>query len=285
MTMMRPAETPIRARLFGAIAVVTCAGCLLTATSAQASSETITITEAGFSPDALGVPTNVFGKAEIMTTAPNGVPSPIVHVNVYGPAGVTLNLEGTGTCTKETLEKVGPIGCPADSKAGFGGGLGVYELAKEKVEEPFTLDFFLSNNHPHHVEMLIFLKGTTPVAVEKVFPAVVVTGPKPYGLGFSVEVPLIKVLPEASNASAKNSFLTLGARNVAYFKKVHGKRKLFHVKGIILPKKCPSGGWPVKSEFTFEDGTTATATKKIACPHGSAARAHKARAHARRARA
>ena len=86
------------------------------------------------------------------------------------------------------------------------------------------------------------------------------------GLGFSVDVPPIKVLPEASNASAKTAFLTLGARNVAYFRRVHGKRKLFHVKGIVLPKSCPRSGWPVASQFTFEDGSTVMAKRTIRCP-------------------
>ena len=226
--------------------------------------ETVSITEAGFSPDKPGMPTNAFGSATIeSTTGP--VPSPITHVNVYGPAGVTLDLEGTGVCTEAILRRVGPSGCPANSRAGFGGGQGIYQLGKELVEEKYTLDFFLSDNRPGHTQLLIFLMGSSPVLVEVIFTATVIRGPKPYGLGFSVKVPLIKVLPEASNASAKSAFLTLGAHNVAYYRTVHGKRKLFHVKGIILPKRCPRGGWPVASQFTFEDGTTVMATRTVPC--------------------
>jgi hypothetical protein len=227
--------------------------------------ETVKITEAGFSPNLRGAPTNAFGSATIGSTS-SPVPSPITHVDVYGPAGVTLNLQGTGTCLKEKLEQLGAQGCPADSKAGFGGGEGVYELAHEIITEPYTLDFFLADNKPGHVSLLILLKGTDPVSIEVVFTATVITGPRPYGLGFSVEVPLIKVLPEASDASAKTAFLTLGAHNVAYYKKVHGKRKLFHVKGIILPKKCPRRGWPVASRFSFEDGSTVLAKRTVPCP-------------------
>lgn len=262
--MMSSGRTPIGVMLCGAVTAVLCCASLLVATGARAE-ETVQITEAGFSPDALGVPTNAFGSATIgSTTGP--VPSPITHVNVYGPAGVTLNLEGTGICSVEKLENIGPAACPADSKAGFGGGEGIYELAKELVKEPFTLDFFLGDNQPGHTMLLIFLKGSRPVAIELVFKAPVIQGPKPYGLGFGLEVPLIKVLPEASDASATSSFLTLGAKNVAYYKTVHGKRKLFHVKGIILPKHCPHGGWPVASQFTFEDGSTVMAKRSIPCP-------------------
>jgi hypothetical protein len=254
----------MRARRGRIVAAVVCAVSLLAAAPAFAE-ETVSITEAGFSPNLRGMPTNAFGSATISSTN-LPVPSPITHVDVYGPKGVTLNLEGTGTCTKATLEQVGPQGCPADSKAGFGGGEGVYELAHEIINEAYTLDFFLADNKPGHVSLWIFLKGSTPVSIEVIFPATVITGPPPYGLGFSVEVPLIKVLPEASDASAKTAFLTLGAHNVAYYKKVHGKKKLFHVKGIILPSSCPQGGWPIASQFSFQDGSTVLAKRTIPCP-------------------
>jgi hypothetical protein len=246
------------------VAAIVCAASLLAATPALAE-ETVRITEAGFSPNLRGAPTNAFGSATIgSTNLP--VPSPITHVDVYGPAGVTLNLQGTGTCARERLEQLGAQGCPADSKAGFGGGEGVYELAHEIINEAYTLDFFLADNQPGHVSMLILLKGSTPVSIEVILTATVITGPRPYGLGFSVEVPLIKVLPEASDASAKTAFLTLGAHNVAYYKKVHGKRKLFHVKGIILPEHCPHGGWPIASQFSFQDGSTVLAKRTVPCP-------------------
>jgi hypothetical protein len=247
------------------VAALVCATALLTASQAAAE-ETVSITEAGFSPDQLGAPTSAFGNATIgSTNLP--VPSPITHVNVFGPAGLTLNLQGTTTCSRAQLERVGPQACPANSKAGTGGGEGAYELAHEIINEAYTLDFFLEDNQPGHVSLLIFLRGSTPVSIEVVFTGTVIQGPPPYGLGFSVNVPLIKVLPEASDASATTASLSLGAHNATYYKTVHGKRKLFHVKGIILPKKCPHAGWPVASQFSFEDGSTVMAKRTIPCPH------------------
>jgi len=247
-----------------ATTLLACALLLGVAAAAQAE-ETVSITEAGFSPDRLGVPTNVFGRAKFgSTNLP--VPSPITHFDAFGPAGVTLSLEGTGTCTAAKLENVGPEACPADSRAGFGEVEGAYELAKEVIHENATIDFFLGNNRPGHIELLVYLDAITPVSYQTVFTATVIQGPKPYGLGFSLNVPLIKVLPEASDASAIGGFLTLGAKNVAYYRKVHGKRRLFHVKGIITPKSCPRGGWPVETQISFEDGSTVTAKHTIPCP-------------------
>jgi hypothetical protein len=77
----------------------------------------------------------------------------------------------------------------------------------------------------------IYLNGSSPVSIQLVFTAPVINSPKPYGLGFSLNVPIIKVLPEASDASALSSFLTLGAKNVAYYSTVLSTSK------IPCPKK------------------------------------------------
>ena len=114
--------------------------------------------------------------------------------------------------------------------------------------------------------MVIYLQGVTPVSIELYFQASVIQGPAPYGLGFSLDVPLIKVLPNASDASATSAFVTLGAHNLMYTKTVHGKHERKHIEGIVLPKRCPRGGWPVASQFTFEDGSTVMAKHAVPCP-------------------
>lgn len=247
-------------------AVALTVGLLGIAASAQAQ-ETVQITEAGFSPNVPGMPTNAFGNATIgSTTLP--VPSPITHVDVYGPAGVTLDLTGSSTCSAAILERLGAAGCPANSKAGTGGGEGVYQIAQEFIKEKYTIGFYLTDNRPGHVALAVLLTGNTPVAIEVVFTGSVIKSPSPYGLGFSLNVPLIKVLPEASDASAETASLSLGAHGATYYKKVHGKRRLEHIKGIILPKHCPSGGWPVASQFSFQDGSTVMAKRTVPCPKG-----------------
>jgi hypothetical protein len=48
---------------------------------------------------------------------------------------------------------------------------------------------------------------------------------------------------------------------------VHGERKLVHVKGLIVPKTCPKGGFPFKVMITFLDGSSTTDTYTAPCPH------------------
>ncbi len=238
--------------------------CLVLAAATWAA-ETLEVT-ASFSPDKLGAPTNVHGSATIGSTS-GPLPSPIAEATVMGPPGLTVNTKGVGVCSAVKLEQtLEPSVCPKDSKAGYGGGIGAYEIGGQVNEEPFTLNFYRGPNEDGHLVILAYVNAVSPVSVQLVLKAQVVNEPKPYGLGFTFKVPPIESLPGASNATVKSIYITLGAPNAAYFEQVHGKRQLVHVKGIVVPKKCPKGGFPYKTQLTFEDGTTNAFTGTIKCP-------------------
>ncbi len=241
--------------------VLVCA-CLI-ATAAWAT-ETLTV-QASFNPDRLGAPTNVSATGEFHSTT-TGVPSPVDHVVVYLPAGLEIDVRGTGTCVAAALEASGPSACPADSRIGFGGGAGLLELAHEVIHEPYTLDLFLGPSADGRLVVLAYVDASSPASFQIVVVAHEIQAPKPYGLGFSVAVPPIPTLPEASNASIESVFLTAGDKDVSYYRKIHGQSKLLHVRGIVVPKTCPNGGFPYEALVSFEDGTSLTDTGAIACP-------------------
>jgi hypothetical protein len=219
-------------------------------------------TTAEFSPDLAGAPTLVKGTSKIINTT-GKVPSPITKISIVGPAGLGLNLKGVGTCTSEILlSEAGPKRCPRNSVAGEGGGTGVFELAGEIIREHFSLELFRGPDQNGHIVLLIYVNAISPVSVQLVFAAPVTAAPKPYGLGFSFEVPLIHTLPEASDASVESAYLNIGA--------TAAQRKRFHVKGILVPKSCPAKGFPYQTQFSFEDGSTVTTNGTIPCPKGRA---------------
>jgi hypothetical protein len=222
--------------------------------------------QASFTPDKLGASTNLSISGKFVSTT-GGPPSPITRITLYAPAGLAVDARGTAACTTTTLEERGPSGCPADSRAGFGGGVGLLELPKEIIHESYTLDFFFGPSKNGHLALLIYASAIAPVPVELVLVAKQVHAPKPYGLGFSVEVPPINTFPGASNASVESAFATFGATNVAYYKTVHGKQTLVHLRGIVVPKTCPHGGFPAKGTIDFADGTALTVNPTIPCPH------------------
>lgn len=226
--------------------------------------ETLT-THVSFHPDRLGVPTNVSARATFHSNAP-GAPSPVTQVVVYLPAGLEIDTRGTGACLPARLEAEGPRACPADSRIGFGGGTGVLELAHELIHERYVLDLFVGPSENGRLTVLAYVDASSPASFELVVVAKEISAPRPYGLGFIVEVPPIPTLPEASDASIETAFLTFGDRKVAYYRRVHGRRRLIHVRGAVVPRRCPRGGFPYKALVSFMDGTSLTSTGVIACP-------------------
>jgi hypothetical protein len=246
--------------LLVAIAIGTCLALAAFALAA----ETLTF-HASFAPDKLGASTNVSAGGQFHSTTA-GPPAPVTKVTAYLPAGMELDVRGAGVCSVGALERAGPTACPADSRAGFGGGTGVIELAGELIHEPYTLDFFLGPREGGRNVVLAYVHAGSPAAFELVLVAREITAPEPYGIGFTVEVPPIATLPGASDASVESAFLTFGAKGVAYYRLVHGKRKLEHVRGLVVPKRCPRGGFPLKGLVDFADGTTTIAAAVIPCP-------------------
>jgi hypothetical protein len=250
-----------RIRLPLVVALVS-SGCLIAAALAFAS-ETFTFTSS-FTPDRLGAPANLSARAVFATGGT--VPTPVNHVLAYGPAGLQVDVVGAGTCTKVALERDGPRGCPADSRIGFGGGVGLVEIASEVIKEPYTLDFFLAPKEDGHLAILVYADAVSPVAVELAILAKEVRGTKPYGFGVEFEIPPIPTLPGASYASVENSYFTVGSQHIVYYRTVHGHRRLVHVKGLIVPKTCPHGGFPFKVTISFLYSTSATDSYVAPCP-------------------
>lgn len=244
-------------------AILTCA-CLLLAAVAWAT-DTLTVNEA-FTPDKLGAPTNLSITAQFSSTT-GGPPSPITKLTLYAPAGLGVDAHGTGTCVEATLRLRGPQGCPVNSRVGFGGGVGLIELPKQVIRERFTIDFFFAPREHGHLALLAYASAVAPVAVEITVIAKEVPAPKPYGLGFSVEIPPITTIPGATLASVESAYATFGSPNVAYYETVHGKRTLVHLKGVVVPKICPPGGFPTEGKIDFADGSTLTVNPTIPCPH------------------
>jgi hypothetical protein len=247
-----------------AVAVFLACACLIAVAVAWAG-ETLTV-HASFSPDKLDASTNLSLSANFVSST-GRPPSPITKFTLYAPAGMEVDARGAGTCAAATLEQRGPGGCPANSRAGFGGGVGVLELPAETIHVSYTLDFFFAPRESGHLRLLVYASALAPVGVQLVLVAKQIPAPKPYGLGFSVEVPPISTFPGASNASIESTFVTVGGANVAYYESVHGKRTLVHLRGMVVPKRCPSGGFPAEGTVDFADGTTLTVNPTIPCPH------------------
>ena len=197
---------------------------------------------------------------------PKGGIAPISQVNFYLDAGAKINAKGFGSCSAATLRNVGPTGCKTNSIASpVGHALGEVTFGSERVPEETELRAFFAPGGG----LLFYTAGHSPVSLEIVSSGKYVnSGKPPYGLELETLVPPVATVPGAPLASVKSINVKVGAA----IKK--GKKVIPYG---TLPKKCPKGGFPVKTEIIFggsfggerEFGIpaqTATATYKAPCP-------------------
>jgi hypothetical protein len=208
--------------------------------------------------DILGAGAVIQVRYTISGTEYGGFPPPVTGLRYFAPAGAKLHPQGFATCPPSTIQADGLGPCPKKSLAGPKGSAGgVVSFGSERVHETVSVQPFFAPGGG----LGFYAYGTTPVSIEILSTGHVVSSAAPFGLEVIGEVPLVESVPGALDASITEIGVEVGA---GYR---HGKSTISY---ITLPKKCPKGGLPVKSEMTFLGGTTAAATFKMPCPKGVA---------------
>jgi hypothetical protein len=211
----------------------------------------------------LGAGAAVEAEYHITGTEYGGFPPPLIGVTFFLPTGTKLHAQGFKTCSTQIIavEKA-PEKCPKGSAAGpVGKVVGIVAFGKERVEEEAELSSWFAPGGG----LNFFTFGHSPVLLEIPSTAHYINlgGGGGWGPKLIAQVPLVSTVPGAPYASVKSIKIKVGA---AY--KSHGKAVYYG----RLPKKCPKGGFPVKSEMIFaENGDpskpiTSTATYKAPCP-------------------
>lgn len=210
----------------------------------------------------LGAGAAVEAEYKIEGTEYQGSPPPIIGINFYLPKGTVLHTSGFPTCSTQTLEQIGPSGCKKAAAAGpLGKVVGFVSLGGERVIENAELSSWYAPGGG----ISFFTDGHSPVSLEILSKGKYVNlgGGGGYGPELEAEVPLVASLPGAPYASVKEIKVKAGS---AY--KSHGKT-IYYGR---VPKSCPKGGFPIKSEVIFaENGEKSKpivvpVTYKAPCP-------------------
>ncbi|MGH2854945.1 MAG: hypothetical protein ACRDLF_12230, partial [Solirubrobacteraceae bacterium] len=221
--------------------------CAALAASAQAqTSATIT---PSLSPDRLGARAALTFTIRYAGGA-GGVPSPVRRSVVRFPAGLTLDIPRLRSCHPARLLSQGPGGCPAQSAIGRGRALAEVRSGTQTITEDVGLWAFIGP--PQHGEptLELFGQGYAPVQEQVVVTGTVLPDRAPYGEELVIPIPPIPTLPLQPDASTSSFSLTIGA----------SARHLTHnANTVVVPSRCPAGGFPFAAEFTYADGSTGSA--------------------------
>ena len=168
-----------------------------------------------------------------------GFPPPLIGVNFFTPAGTKLHPQGFVSCSPTALKNTGPRACPKKSRVTLSGqALGVVSFGDERVQEKASIQAFFAPGDA----LQFYTQGTSPVSLEFISSSRVMGARRPYAQEFKTTVPLIETVPGAPDAST----LSINVKVGAAFKK--GRRVTYY--GTV-PRKCPKGGFPLKSELLF----------------------------------
>jgi hypothetical protein len=246
-------------RISTCLAVLGLAAMALSATASAAptitlKAEAVPIPGFPHTGNILGAGTALQTEFTISGTEYGGYPPPLTGVKFYGPAGAGLHSQGFTTCAPSLIETKGPSACPKASQAGpKGEAQGIVSFGTERVKEGASVQPFFAPGGG----LAFFADGVSPVSIEIVSKGKVLNSSPPFGPTVEAEVPLIESVPGALDASV----LSINVKVGAALKK--GKKTTYY---ITVPKKCPKGGFPVKSVLSFLGGATAEASYKAPCP-------------------
>jgi hypothetical protein len=246
--------------MLGAILLGVC----LPAAAQAAPSTTLS---ASFTPERLGRRTTLHFGFRI-DAGTGRTPPALTEVDLSYPNDLGIALSGLGlaTCTEATLQSAGLAGCPADSIMGHGAALAEITLGREVVRESAPLTILRASDQEGHIALIFSAVGTLPLAASVVFPGVLLPAPAPFGGLLSIAVPLIPSVPGAPYVALVQLSSTLGPSGIVYYEQVGGRTLAYQPPGILLPDSCPSGGFPFAAEFSFADGSRASAQTSVPCP-------------------
>ena len=157
---------------------------------------------ASLTPERLGHGTTIgFG---LQITAPAGsIPPPLTAIAESYPANLGIALSGVGiaTCSARALERIGPAGCPADSRMGYGSATAVVPFGPEPVYERASISVLRAPTQEGHISLFFYVDAIEPVSTQQVFGGALLPAANPFGGTFDIGVPLIETAPGAPDVS------------------------------------------------------------------------------------
>lgn len=202
----------------------------------------------------LGAGTAVEAEFHISGTEYDGSPLPLEGVTFFTPPGSKVSTKGFTTCSAGVLQSHEVQKCPKKAVAGPKGfASGVVSFGSTRVHETLSVQpFFESGGN-----LAFYAEGTTPASIELLSTGKFSPPASGFGPVLTTEVPLVLTVPEAPYGSVEVIKVKVGAA----FKQ--GKKLVSYG---TLPKKCPSGGFPVKAEMKFLGGVIVPVSVRAPCP-------------------
>jgi hypothetical protein len=219
-----------------------------------------------FSPNKLGHRTNVSFSINISGLA-GRLPPALTGLDIRFPNTLGFAVSGLGltSCTQATLELEGVAACPHNSRMGQGQALAEVPFGPEILAETATISLVRAPSAAGRIAILFAVEAWTPVITDFVLPGELQAGPGADET-IHVTVPLVESLPDGPDVAVVQLRANIGPRGLIYYERAHGQNVPYHPEGILLPRRCPSGGFQFAAQLSFQDGGQSTSASAVRCP-------------------
>lgn len=219
-----------------------------------------------FEPDKPGARTTI--RLGFRITGLDGAPpSALTSLELRMPKGMGLATTtlGQANCYSQPLIEEGLSGCSENARLGFGDAVSVVPLRSHPIYARASLTVLMGPPAVNHVQILFYAETLTPVFAAFVFPGVLREDVSPFGDRIDTTIPLVEPWPEGPDIALTSFESTIGPLHLTYHRQVSGKWIAYRPHGLLIPRRCPNGGYPFAAVLTFVDGTQTTATASVPC--------------------
>jgi hypothetical protein len=223
---------------------------------------------ASFTPDRLGASTTIAFGFRLATPA-GLAPPPLTALALKMPAGLnyTTTTLGLAICEPAVLLAQGVAGCSPNSRLGYGSARVEVPFGSGSGHEIPEIQALEGPTSPAGNQVVLFYAtGHSPVSAQLVFRGEVLPAYGRFGSQLNTVVPLVPTVPSAPDVSIISAQSTIGPNRLTYYRYVHGRKVAFHPRGVAVPERCPPGGFPFDAQFSFQDGSQASASASVPCP-------------------
>jgi hypothetical protein len=184
-------------------------------------------------------------------------PSPMRRAVLRFPAGLGIEIPHLRSCSTARLRARGPSGCPIQSLLGRGHARAEAQAGSQIISEDISLWLFVGPFHNLEPTFEILGQGYTPFDERVVLTGTVLPDAPPYGEDLVLSVPSIPTLPLEPDASIVRMSLIVGTSK---------PRDPRNANTVVVPRRCPPGGFPFAADFTYADGSIGNAISAAPCP-------------------
>ncbi len=204
---------------------------------------------------------------------PRRARSPATEIRVFYPAGMGVLSSGLGlaSCARAAADFAAVVidgpslgGCSPNAVIAYGTARAIVRLSDGQAIPEFATVAILSGELVgDSIGLVGFVTGLRPFAAQLAYAGELRAASGAFGGALAARLPAIPALEGVATVALANLRLAIGWRRIVYRTR-SGQR--YHPEGVILPARCPRGGFRFRAQVGFDDGGRTTADTAVPCP-------------------